>query len=406
MTSRALYASTLFVSLSVSCSAAPPDEPVAELTQAAPGRPAGGITVDTTILHQVIRGFGGATVWNGALTEADADKLFGTLGLSICRIRIAPDGNWSDEIANAQKAYARGARVVSSTWSPPAWMKSNNNTVGGFLLPENYGAYASWINSFVSTLATNGVPLYAASVQNEPNSSVDYESTTWTAEEMRAFMADYAGEIDTRVMMPETFNYLPSYGDVILDDPAAAAHTDICAFHWYGANRFRLWTKAFGQGKDIWMTEVYDDDQSLGAAISTAEDIISFLTVDQCNAYVWWYVKAPSCNLVTDTGINPRGYVMGQFARFVRPGFVRVDVAGSNTAAAFKSGSTVVIVDVNSRRSAATHTFDVKGETVTSMTPHVTDAEHNMEALAPISVSGGSFTATVSGNSVTTFVSD
>ena len=68
---------------------------------------------------------------------------------------------------------------------------------------------------------------------------------------MRTFMADYAGGINTKVMMPETFNYLPSYGDVILDNPAASANTDIAAFHWYGANRFLLWTKAFDQGKEI-----------------------------------------------------------------------------------------------------------------------------------------------------------
>jgi len=406
VTARALCLSALFVSLSLSCSAPPPDEPVAERTQEARVKPGGGITVDTTILHQVIRGFGGATVWNGALTDADADKLFTTLGLSICRVRIDPDENWSDDIANAQKAYARGAQVVSSTWSPPAWMKSNDSTVGGYLLPENYGAYANWINDFVTALESNGVPLYAASVQNEPNIDVSYESCSWTAEEMRAFMADYAGGINTKVMMPETFNYLPSYGDVILDDPAASANTDICAFHWYGANRFRLWTKAFDQGKDIWMTEVYDDDQSLTAAISTAKDIISFLTVNQCNAYIWWYVKTPSCNLITDSGINPRGYVMGQFAKFIRPGSVRVDVDGSSTAAAFKNGSTVIIVDVNSSKRSADHTFEIRGETVTSMAPYVTDAEHNMAELEPIPVSGGSFSATVSANSVTTFVSD
>jgi glucuronoarabinoxylan endo-1,4-beta-xylanase len=57
-------------------------------------------------------------------------------------------------------------------------MKSNNSTVGGYLLPENYGAYVDWSNSFVSALADNGVPLYAASVQNEPNINVDYESTS------------------------------------------------------------------------------------------------------------------------------------------------------------------------------------------------------------------------------------
>lgn len=410
MTFRVLFVSIPVAMISLGCSGGDPGNPISQVKQEAKpsgGKPSeGGITVDTTVAHQQIRGFGGATVWNGALTDADADKLFTTLGLSICRIRIDPTGDWADDIANAQKAHARGAKVISSTWSPPAWMKSNNSTVGGSLLPENYGAYVDWMNAFVSALADAGVPLYAASVQNEPNIDVAYESTVWTAEEMRVFMADYAGSVNTKVMMPETFNYLPSFGDVILDDPAASANTDIAAFHWYGANRFQLWNKAFDQGKDIWMTEVYDDDQSIGAAVSTATDIVSFLTVSQCNAFVWWYVKQPSCNLITDVGINPRGYVMGQFARFVPPGSVRVGLEGSSTAAAFKDGATVVIVDVNAKRGGIGRTYRIVGDAVTSVTPYVTDADHDMEEQAPIAVIDGSFTAALPGTSVTTFVSN
>jgi glucuronoarabinoxylan endo-1,4-beta-xylanase len=410
MTFRVLFASIPMILFSLGCSGGDPGDPISRVNQEAKpsgGKPTeGGITVDTTIARQQIRGFGGATVWNGALTDADADKLFTTLGLSICRIRIDPTGDWSDDIANAQKAHARGAKVFSSTWSPPAWMKSNNSTIGGSLLPENYGAYVDWINAFVSALADAGVPLYAASVQNEPNIDVGYESTVWTAEQMRVFMADYAGSVTTKVMMPETFNYLPSFGDVILDDPAASANTDIAAFHWYGANRFQLWSKAFDQGKDIWMTEVYDDDQSIGAAVSTAADIVSFLTVNQCNAFVWWYVKQPSCNLITDVGINPRGYAIGQFAKFVPPGSVRVGLEGSSSAVAFKDGATVVIVDVNAKRGGTGHTYRIVGDPVTSVTPYLTDADHDMEEQAPIAVIDGSFTAALPPTSVTTFVSN
>ena len=86
-------------------------------------------TINLTNLKQVIRGFGGSSAWHGQLTNADCDKLFTTLGLSILRVRIDPNNNWSDEISNAQKAMARGAIVFGSPWSPPAYMKDNNNTV-------------------------------------------------------------------------------------------------------------------------------------------------------------------------------------------------------------------------------------------------------------------------------------
>src|SRR5262245_38805938 len=55
--------------------------------------------------RQTIRGFGGATAWLGQLTEAHMNTLFGTgpgtIGLSILRVRIAPDSNWNDEVSNA-----------------------------------------------------------------------------------------------------------------------------------------------------------------------------------------------------------------------------------------------------------------------------------------------------------------
>ena len=36
---------------------------------------------------------------------------------------------------------APGLKVMGSPWSPPAWMKSNGETVGGGLRPEFYAAY-------------------------------------------------------------------------------------------------------------------------------------------------------------------------------------------------------------------------------------------------------------------------
>src|SRR5690349_8575151 len=91
---------------------------------------AGDATVDLSHSHQVVRGFGGASVWLGALNDTEMDSLFGNsnsnqIGLSLLRVRIAPDKNWSAELSNAQKATARGASVIATPWTPPASMKTN-----------------------------------------------------------------------------------------------------------------------------------------------------------------------------------------------------------------------------------------------------------------------------------------
>jgi glucuronoarabinoxylan endo-1,4-beta-xylanase len=371
---------------------------------AASGGGGSGSTINLAAQKQVIRGFGGSSAWHGQLTDADCDRLFTTLGLSILRVRIDPDSNWADEISNGQKATARGATVFASPWSPPAFMKDNNNTVAGSLLPQHYGDYANWLNSFISAMNNNGVPLYAVSVQNVPNINVSYESCSWSSTQMLNFMLNNAGVINTRVMMPETFNYLPSYADPILNDPVGASNTDICAHHWYGANRNQLWANAYNKGKDIWMTEVYSNDQSLNAAIATAVDIHKFLTINYDNAYVWWYVKNRDCNLITDTSINKRGYVMGQFAKFVRPGYYRVDVVGGTNISAYTNGAKAVVVAVNSGTGSVTQKFTFQNGTVSSVTPYVTSSTKNLEAGASINAPGNSFTYTLEPKSVTTFV--
>jgi glucuronoarabinoxylan endo-1,4-beta-xylanase len=367
-------------------------------------RPRGACTINLASPQQTIRGFGGSSAWHGQLTDADCDKLFTTIGLSILRVRIDPDGLWDDEIQNAKKAAARGATVFASPWSPPASMKDNNNSIGGSLLPQNYGVYVNWLNNFSSTMQSNGVPLYALSVQNEPNINVNYESCNWTATQMFNFMVNNAGSINTRVMMPETFNYLKSYADPILNNTSGAANTDIVGYHWYGANQYSAWPNAASRGKDLWMTEHFSDDQTLNGAIATAIEVHNIITVNQANAYVWWWVKNLNCNIITDTQILKRGYVFGQFAKFVRPGSVRVSTSGGSNISAYTNAGKAIIVAINSGTGAVTQTFTFQNGTVASVTPHVTSGTKNMNQEAIVSVNNGTFSYTLEPKSVTTFV--
>jgi glucuronoarabinoxylan endo-1,4-beta-xylanase len=370
--------------------------------QAAPGGPC---VINQAATKQIIRGFGGSSAWHGELTDAEADTLFTALGLSILRVRIDPGGAWADEIVNAQKAQARGALVFASPWSPPAWMKSNASTINGSLLPQHYGDYVNWLNSFASNIPG----LYAVSVQNEPNLQPAYESCSWTEQQLFDFIVNFGQSFSTRLMMPETFNYLPSYSDSILSNPAGAANTSICAYHWYGANRNQLWTQAYNLGKDIWMTEHFSNDQTMAAAITTAIDIQKQLTINFANAYVWWWVREPSCNIIEPGGatVHRRGYVLGQYAKFVRPGSVRVDATGGASGtyiSAFVSDGKLVVVAVNSGSSPVAQSFTIQGGTATAMTPYATSDTESLTPGASIAVSNGSFSATLGRKSVTTFV--
>ena len=61
-------------------------------------------------------------------------------------------------------------KVMGTPWSPPAWMKTNRSLVGGRLIdsPRIYDAYARYFVKFVRAYKRAGVPIYALTLQNEP----------------------------------------------------------------------------------------------------------------------------------------------------------------------------------------------------------------------------------------------
>jgi glucuronoarabinoxylan endo-1,4-beta-xylanase len=70
--------------------------------------------------------------WHGQLSDKEANAAFkndsvNQLGLSILRIRIDENRNYSDELKNAQKAKARGTIVFASPWNPPSNMLETVN---------------------------------------------------------------------------------------------------------------------------------------------------------------------------------------------------------------------------------------------------------------------------------------
>jgi glucuronoarabinoxylan endo-1,4-beta-xylanase len=378
-----------------------------------PGLLAATASVDLSGVRQTIRGFGGASVWLGQLTEAEMNILFGsgsgTIGLSILRVRIAPDRNWNDELQNARKAAARGAIVLATPWTPPASMKTNNNVVGGALKTSEYANYANYLNSFVSYLASNGAPLYAISVQNEPDISVTYESCDWTSAQLLDFAKNNAGVISTRALMSESFNFNKSNTDPILNDSAARTNVDIIGGHIYGSG-LSDYPLARSYGKEVWMTEHLNTDTSLTGVIQTAKEITDCMALGNYNAYLWWYLKRFYGPIDDNGARTKRGCVMAQFARWVRPGFVRVNATyNPNTGvyvSAYKSGGKVVIVAVNNGANPVTQTFSVTGGTApATFNQYRTSAGENLATLSAISVSGGSFTTSLPGQSITSFVS-
>jgi glucuronoarabinoxylan endo-1,4-beta-xylanase len=156
--------------------------------------------------------------------------------------------------------------------------------------------------------------------------------------------------------------------------------------------------------------------------LSTGRDMLDCLNAGM-SAYIWWYIVrfyGPIYDEGTDYRTPPgavkgeiskRGYVMSQFARFIRPGYYRVnaDIPNGNISiSAFKdsTSSKIVIVAINIGYSATDQTFVLQNGSAESFMRYVTSESKDCEQGNDITVSGDSFTATLEKRSVTTFVGD
>jgi glucuronoarabinoxylan endo-1,4-beta-xylanase len=109
---------------------------------------------------------------------------------------------------------------------------------------------------------------------------------------------------------------------------------------------------------------------------------------------------------------NPpkRVYTMGNFSKFVRPGYVRVGISGVPSSVHMvpfvsPTDGTVAIVALNEGSSAVNVSFFVSGAGWPStVTPYVTSASSNLAAGTAITVAAGRFSGSLEAQSVTTFV--
>jgi glucuronoarabinoxylan endo-1,4-beta-xylanase len=424
----------------------------------------GASLVDWNNVHQRIDGFGASSAWNGSWTAAEADVLFSTnnsisyaggtyngAGLSLLRNHIAfasttlaTDTPTTVETSIMQMAQARGARVWSTPWTPAAGFKSTNDIYDGNIATGNginggsyLGSgnnitnlnYASQLANYVASMKNSyGVNLYALSIQNEPDANVtNYEACQWSGAQFHDFVTNlYAalaaqGFGSTKIILPESENWTDPQNLMgpTLSDPAVAADVSIIADHDYVLNNSvgdqTVPAAISTQGKAQWETEVAllsGSDPSINNGVYFAQRVHLFLTQAQANAYhYWWLVNSGNQGLL-DTSAGPfkRLFTIGQFSRFVRPNFYRIDATSSQTSAlisAYKDSASPAFAIVAINTIAATNiieTFTLTNFASATVTPWITSATMSLAPQSAINVTNGTFTYTLPEMSVVTFV--
>lgn len=413
-----------FAFLTVGCAAGD-----ATLSSAASSGAALEVEVRVGQTHQLISGFGGSSAWHSTPpSDAQADQLFSVergAGLSLHRIRIAPDGTtW--ELATAHAAQQRGARVWAAPWSPPgAWKSNGRDTNGGRLLPTYYPAWADRLADFARSMGPAGIRLAYLSVQNEPSWVADWETCEWSPSELLVFVRDYLGPalaargVAVPLLAPESNDWivLRSFADPLLADPAAAALIGVIAVHAYGGSPYPYPAPAEA-GKELWQTEWSASTVGPGMAsgLEVARSIHDHLTLGDVNAWHYWWVTdsaSSSAGALIQAGVvTKRLWAMGNYSRFVRPGSFRVGAAlndGGGTSNVFVTAfridttGTLAVVAVNQNAVAVPLRVVLADAQVGAVTPWVTSESFDL-APQPSLTGGSTFSYELPAASVTTLV--
>ena len=395
----------------------------------------GDVTVSLSSLQQKISGFGVSSAWAGSYANAsDPDYLWSTTkgaGLTLLRIR------YGDGLAIAKSAAQNGVTVWMTPWgtgtngatggSYTTTQTNPNGCTGSMPVLTNPQGLASALVTWVQNAKTQGVPIYAVSAENEPDSCGINSTTSYSAAQLAAWI-DVLGPamaaINVKVMGPETMNAcgFTSYFNAIKNDAAAWNAVNIFASHEYGCGTLPSQPSIAAAGKEYWETEVDtgrgngdSTGDGIASALPMATTIHNDLTKANLNAWhIWWLYNASGnggCLYDTSTKVwTKRLWVLGNYARFVRPGYMRVSTSGTLPAGVLVSAfvnpsdGTVAIVAINSNTAAAPLSLYVSGVVPCSMTPWVTSASDSLASKGAIAVSNARFSATLDPQSVTTFV--
>lgn len=380
------------------------------------------ITVDDAQRFQEMVGFGASltdsSAWliqhklDASQRDALLKELFGRegngLGLSFSRLTIGasdfsrhhyslddtPDGKPDPElkhfsidenrgdvipVARAMLAINPQLKIMASPWSAPGWMKDSNSLIQGRLLPQYYDAFSRYLLKYVDAYAAEGVPIFALTVQNEPDyEPKDYPGMRLNAPARARLIGDHLGPmIARRGNGPLLFDWdhnwdKPEEPLGVLSDPAAGKYVDAVAWHCYGGDVAAQSPvhDAFPD-KDAYMTECSGGDWEpvrSGGLPLQAKNIIIRSARNWARGALFWNLAldenngpyAGGCHtcrgvvtIDSRTGAITRTdeyYALAHASRFVRPGAHRIastESGGDLDNVAFRNaddGSLVLLV--------------------------------------------------------------
>jgi glucosylceramidase len=257
----------------------------------------------------------------------------------------------------------------ASPWSPPAFMKSNNNMLqGGKLLPEFRQAWANYYVKFIKAYEEEGIPVWGLTIQNEPMAVQRWESCIYTAEEERDFLKNYLGPTLEKeglgdkniVVWDHNRDLITDRANTIFEDPEASKYAWGIGFHWYETwtgglpkydnlkninesfpSKNMLFTEGCQEGFETGKLEFWPNAERYGNSMINDfnSGVVGWtdwnILLDERGGpnHVENFCFAP-IHANTNTGelfYTPTYYYIGHFSKFVKPGALRVSTSTSRS---------------------------------------------------------------------------
>jgi glucosylceramidase len=347
------------------------------------------------------------------------DVAAGQSDLTLANFSIAHDNAYILPVLQQALQLNPAATVMATPWSPPGWMKSGGSMIGGSLIASDYQVYANYLVKYLQAYKAAGVPVSLLSPQNEPEySPSSYPGSTLSAAAETSLIANNLGPaiknagLTTGILAYDHNWDDTAYPSAILGNAAAAQYVAGIAWHCYAGNPSAQTTvHNAAPNKDAYFTEC-SGTQSANTANTFSdsldwqtENLIIGSTRNWAKSVVTWNMAldprgGPSMGCSTCTGVvtvdnsagtaayNAEYYVLGQAAKFVKPGAVRLDSntfgSGNVEDVAFRNpdGSTALIVLNADASNARTFGVSQSGQSFTYTLPAKAVATFTWPALS------------------------
>jgi glucosylceramidase len=307
--------------------------------------------------------------------------------------------------------------VMASPWSPPGWMKSTRSLIKGTLLPKYYDSFADYFVRFIRAYDSASVPIYAITLQNEPNFEPDnYPGMSLPAAARARVIADHMGPrfasegIHTLIWDWDHNWDTPQSPLEVLADSGARKYVQGVAWHCYNGDvSAQSQVRDAHPNKDVYFSECSGGEWSPRFAENLkwfAANLIIGATRNWARAVALWNLALDekygphlggcgNCRGVVtidsrtgDYTRNIEYYVLGHASKFVRSGAYRIASENPDTtlrSVAFRNASrgdsSRVLIVLNSGNRARAVRVSSGGESFRVEMPAVSLATFRWDGL-------------------------